>query len=178
MNVMQTKLEGVTVLEPRVFSDARGFVLEMFNEAAFRELGLPCRFAQINRSQSKCNVLRGLHYQIEKPQGKLISVVMGEIYDVAVDLRRSSSTFGRWCSLTLSSSNCRQLYIPPGMAHGFCVLSEVAEVIYQCTEVYSPRHERTIRWNDPDLAISWPVVEPLLSARDASGISFGDAEYF
>ena len=178
MNISPTELPGVFILEPRVFSDDRGFFLETYNASRFQAAGLETHFVQTNRSHSKRGTLRGLHYQIEHSQGKLVHVVAGEIFDVAVDVRRSSPTFGKWLSVQLSGSNFRQLYIPPGFAHGFCVTSDMAEVVYQCTELYHPEHERTIRWNDPQLAIGWPVSEPLVSEKDARGLPFAEAPYF
>ena len=178
MNVHRTELPGVFILEPRVFSDDRGFFLEMYHAARFQAAGLDATFVQTNRSHSKRGTLRGLHYQVEYPQGKLVQVVAGEILCVAVDLRRSSSMFGKWVSVQLSGSNFRQLFIPPGLAHGFCVNSDTAEVIYQCTDLYHPEHERTIRWNDPQLAIGWPIPEPLVSEKDARGLLFAEAPYF
>lgn len=178
MNLLATVLPGVVVIEPRVFEDDRGFFLETFQRQQYEAAGLPADWIQWNHSRSLRNVLRGLHYQIEHPQGKLVSVVRGEIFDVAVDLRQDSPTFGQWASAVLSDTNHRQLYLPPGLAHGFCVLSPIADVVYACTDCYQPEHERTIRWNDADLAISWPVDEPLVSSKDRCGARFADAPYF
>lgn len=178
MIVTPTKLESCVLIEPRVFQDDRGFFLETYNANRYREAGVPLTFVQDNHSCSKLHTLRGLHYQIDRPQGKLVWAIRGEILDVAVDIRRSSPTFGQWYSVILSSENRRQLYVPPGFAHGFCALSEGTEIIYKCTDVYSPTGERTIAWNDPTLAIEWPVETPLLSPKDSEGVLFADAELF
>lgn len=180
LEVEGTDIPGVLVLAPRVFADARGAFFESWNEADFAEAtGVSARFVQDNHSVSLKNVLRGLHYQVGQPQGKLVRVVVGEVYDVAVDLRRSSKTFGRWTALRLSAENRLMQWVPVGCAHGFVVLSERAEVLYKTTDFYSPAHERSIAWNDPDLAISWPIEgEPVLSARDAGASSFRTAELF
>jgi dTDP-4-dehydrorhamnose 3,5-epimerase len=178
MNVVATKLAGLVVIEPRVFGDARGFFMETFHAERFAQQGLHHRFVQDNHSRSCRGTLRGLHYQIQHPQGKLIQVIRGEIFDVAVDLRRDSPTFGQWFGAELSDSNHRQLFVPPQFAHGFCVLSEVADIVYQCTDFYSPQHERTILWSDRDLAIDWPLSEPLLSEKDQRGVPFNHAETF
>jgi dTDP-4-dehydrorhamnose 3,5-epimerase len=169
-----TPLNGVVLIEPRVFEDARGFFMETYRADRFKEGGIDLPFVQDNHSRSCKGTLRGLHYQIEHPQGKLLRVVSGEIFDVAVDLRRGSPTFTRWHGERLSSDNRLQLYIPPGFAHGFCVLSDSAEIVYKCTDVYSPGGERAIRWNDPELAIGWPVAEPLLSSKDAAAPSLAE----
>lgn len=174
-----TSVPGVFLLEPRVFGDERGFFLESFNERAMRELGVEAHFVQDNHSCSSRNVLRGLHYQIKHPQGKLVRVVLGEILDVAVDLRRSSSTFGAWHAVRLSGDNKRMLWIPRGFAHGFHVLSDTAHVLYKATDYYSPEHERTVAWNDPDLKIKWELAgEPTVSAKDQRGTAFANAETF
>jgi dTDP-4-dehydrorhamnose 3,5-epimerase len=173
MKIQTTELLGVVVIEPQVFSDARGHFLETYNTKAFAEAGIAERFVQDNQSQSKKGVLRGLHYQVEQAQGKLVRVLRGEIFDVVVDLRTGSSTFGKWSGLSLSASEQRMLWIPKGFAHGFYTLSETAEVAYKVTEFYSPQNERTILWNDPDLAIRWPLEgEPILSEKDKAGHSF------
>jgi len=173
MKIQTTELLGVVVIEPQVFSDARGHFLETYNAKAFAEAGIAERFVQDNQSQSKKGVLRGLHYQVEQAQGKLVRVLRGEIFDVVVDLRTGSSTFGKWSGLSLSASKQRMLWIPKGFAHGFYTLSETAEVAYKVTEFYSPQNERTILWNDPDLAIRWPLEgEPILSEKDKTGHSF------
>lgn len=165
--VTPTSLPEVLLIEPRIFNDQRGFFFESYHGERYPAQGLPARFVQDNVSHSKCGVLRGLHYQLGNPQGKLIMVMAGEICDVAVDVRRGSPTFGRWVATTLSSRNCLQLYIPEGFAHGFCVLSETATVLYKCTAYYTPAEERTIRWDDPALSIAWPVADPILSEKDA-----------
>ena len=178
MKVTQTKLAGVLVIEPRVFGDERGFFFESFNQRAFDEaVGAHVDFVQDNHSKSSRNVLRGLHYQLPpKAQGKLVRVVQGEVFDVAVDLRKNSKTFGQWVGETLSAENKKQLWIPAGFAHGFLTLSETAEFLYKTTDYYSPEHERCIRWDDPGLAIQWPLLHsPTISDKDKSGISF--AEY-
>jgi dTDP-4-dehydrorhamnose 3,5-epimerase len=179
VNVTPTAIPGVLVLEPKVFGDSRGFFLESWNERAFAAAGIPGRFVQDNHSRSGRNVLRGLHYQLRQVQGKLVRVIAGEIYDVAVDIRRSSPTFGRWVGLALSAENRRMIWVPPGFAHGFLVVSDAAEVLYKATDYYAPEHERTIAWNDPELAIAWPLSgEAVLSAKDVAGTRFRDAEAY
>lgn len=178
MQFHQTELPGVIVVEPKVFADERGFFMETFHQPRFAEAGIALPFVQDNHSRSRRGVLRGLHYQLEHPQGKLVRVVLGEIFDVAVDARRSSPTFGKWVGVTLSEANRRQLYIPPGYAHGFCVVSETADVLYKTTDVYHPKDERTIFWNDPAIGISWPVQDPIISARDQVGKRLVEAECF
>jgi len=174
-----TSLPGVVILEPRVFGDERGFFLESYNERAFAELGIKERFVQDNHSSSRRNVLRGLHYQIKQAQGKLVRAVEGEILDVAVDVRRSSPTFGRWEAVRLSGENKRMLWIPAGFAHGFLVISEKAQVLYKATDYYAPEHERTLMWNDPDLKINWKLEgDPIVSAKDQRGMTLRDAETF
>lgn len=176
---ISTSLPGVVILEPRVFGDERGFFLESYNQKVFSELGIDEHFVQDNHSSSRRNVLRGLHYQIKHAQGKLVRVVQGEILDVAVDLRRSSSTFGGWEAVRLSGENKHMLWIPPGFAHGFRVISEQAHVLYKTTDYYSPEHERTLAWNDPDLKIEWELDgEPVISAKDQRGVALRDAEIF
>jgi len=176
---ISTSLPGVVILEPRVFGDERGFFLESYNEKAFAELGIDERFVQDNHSSSGRNVLRGLHYQIKHTQGKLVRAVEGEILGVAVDLRRSSSTFGGWEAVLLSGENKRMLWIPEGFAHGFRVISENAQVLYKATDYYAPEHERTVAWNDPDLKIDWKLAgEPIVSAKDQRGVALRDAETF
>jgi dTDP-4-dehydrorhamnose 3,5-epimerase len=157
----------IMILEPEIYADERGFFLELYHKAKFDEAGIKGPFIQDNRSSSRKGTLRGLHYQIIIPQGKLIWALSGEVFDVAVDIRRGSSTFGKWFGVILSGENKRGLCIPPDFAHGFCVLSEEAEIFYKCTEFYAPEHERSLRWNDPDLAIEWPINDPILSERDA-----------
>ncbi len=180
MQVVQTGIPDLLVLEPKVFGDARGFFFESFNQRVFRQLtGRDDQFVQDNHSRSARGVLRGLHYQIQQPQGKLVRVVSGEVFDVAVDIRRSSPTFGKWFGLTLSADNKRMLWIPPGFAHGFVVLSEYAEFLYKTTDYWAPEHERCIIWNDSDLGIDWPLAgQPLLSAKDSAGKTFREAEVF
>jgi len=174
-----TSLPGVVILEPRVFGDERGFFLESYNEKTFAEVGIAEKFVQDNHSSSRRNVLRGLHYQIQQAQGKLVRVVEGEIPDVAVDVRRSSSTFGGWEAVRLSAENKRMLWIPPGFAHGFRVISETAQVLYKATDYYAPHHERTLAWNDPDLRIAWELDgEPIVSAKDQRGLTLHTAETF
>lgn len=179
MQVKETPLAGVLLVEPQVFGDARGFFYESFNQRKWREAtGLETRFVQDNHSRSGRGVLRGLHYQLPQTQGKLVRCVAGEVFDVAVDLRRSSPTFGRWFGVRLSAENKRQLWIPEGFAHGFAVLSESAEFLYKATDYYAPEHERCIRWDDPDLAIDWPLGDPLVSPKDRAGVAFGVAPCF
>ena len=179
MKKIETKLGGVLLLEPHVFGDDRGFFLESYNERTFAEAGIRERFVQDNHSYSARNVIRGLHYQIEHAQGKLLRVVTGEILDVAVDLRRRSPTFGKWESFTLSGENKRMLWIPAGLAHGFRVASDAAHVLYKTTDFYAPEHERTLAWNDPELKIDWQLDgDPIVSAKDQRGTSFAQAEKF
>jgi dTDP-4-dehydrorhamnose 3,5-epimerase len=168
------------LFEPRVFGDERGFFFESFNQRQFEKaIGRKAAFVQDNHSRSAKNVLRGLHYQIQQPQGKLVRVVDGEVFDVAVDIRKSSTTFGQWVGTVLSAENKRQLWVPEGFAHGFLVLSDYAEFLYKTTDYYAPAHERCIRWNDPNLAIGWPITgEPSLSGKDAQGAAFKTAEVF
>jgi dTDP-4-dehydrorhamnose 3,5-epimerase len=183
MQAVKTELPGVFVLEPKVFGDSRGFFYESFNERVFQQLtGEAPRFVQDNHSRSARGVLRGLHYQVRQPQGKLVRVTTGEVFDVAVDVRRSSPTFGRWCGATLSEENRRQMWVPAGFAHGFLVLSEYAEFLYKTTDFYAPEHERCIAWNDPQIGVRWPLPaglsEPSLSAKDKAGARLRDAEVF
>ena len=180
MNIIKTEIPDVLIIEPKVFGDARGFFYESFNQKVWREkTGIDAVFVQDNHSRSARNVLRGLHYQIRQPQGKLVRAIRGAVFDVAVDLRRKSPTFGRWVGTELSEENCRQLWIPVGFAHGFLVLSDVAEFLYKTTDYWAPEYERTISWNDPDLAVAWPLQgEPVLSAKDAKGTAFKEAEVF
>ncbi len=180
MNVTPTAIPNVLVLEPRVLSDARGFFMETWHRRRFAEAGIDRDFVQDNHSRSVQSTLRGLHYQIEQPQGKLVRVTLGEIFDVAVDIRRSSPTFGRWVGTYLSADNKRMLWIPPGFAHGFCVTSDVAECQYKCDAYYAPEHERCIRWDDATLAIAWPMAgSPLLSDKDRRlGKPLAEAECF
>ena len=180
MKVTPTAIPDVLLIEPKVFGDARGFFFESFNQKAFKEAtGFAITFVQDNHSYSAKNVLRGLHYQISQPQGKLIRVVSGEVLDIAVDIRRSSTTFGKWVSEVLSADNKRQLWIPAGFAHGFLVLSDFAEVIYKTTDYYAPEFERCLAWDDQSLAISWSLEsKPLLSVKDQAGLTLATAETF
>lgn len=166
MKVITTELPGVLLIEPHVFGDQRGFFMETYHQARYQESGIPDRFVQDNHSRSRRGVLRGLHYQLVQPQGKLVWVARGQVFDVAVDIRRGSPTFGRWAGAVLDDSNYHQFYIPPGFAHGFCVLSEEADFFYKCTDYYHPQSEQGILWNDPAIGIDWPIQEPLLSAKD------------
>ncbi len=180
MKVVETSIPDVLIIEPKVFGDERGFFYESFNAAAFEAAtGLKRQFVQDNHSKSQRGVLRGLHYQIQQAQGKLVRVVAGEVFDVAVDLRKSSPSFGRWFGTHLSAQNQHQLWIPEGFAHGFVVLSETAEFLYKTTDYYAPEHERSLLWNDPELGIEWPFDEaPQLSAKDQAGKRLSDAELF
>lgn len=179
IRTIQTKIPDVLLFEPEVFTDERGFVYESFNKKSLANLGIRCEFVQDNHSRSTRNVLRGLHYQVRQPQGKLIRAVFGEIFDVAVDMRRRSRTFGQWVALIISSENKYVAWIPPGFAHGFCVCSEYAEVLYKTTEYYVPQYERCVRWDDARLDIAWPLTQqPILSGKDAAGKAFGEVEYF
>ena len=179
MKVIPTRFPEVLLLEPRVFGDARGFFFESWNERELERTRIRTRFVQDNHSRSGRGVLRGLHHQIRQPQGKLIRVVAGEIFEVAVDIRRSSPTFGRWEGIRLNAESFEMLWIPSGFAHGFCVLSEFAEVLYKATDYYAPEHERCILWSDPELDIDWPLPgAPVLSAKDAAGTPLQDAEVF
>jgi len=180
MKVINTDIPEVLIFEPRVFGDERGFFMESYNKRVFNEAtGSDIEFVQDNHSRSSKGVLRGLHYQLEQPQGKLVRVVSGEIFDVAVDVRRSSATFGKWVSAVLSAENKHQIWVPAGFAHGFQVLSETAEVLYKATDFYAPEYERSILWNDADIGIEWPSdVPPVLSGKDGGGVSFKSADYF
>ncbi len=181
MRFTPTEIPDVVLVEPVVHGDARGFFMETWHAARFAAAGIDARFVQDNHSRSVQGTLRGLHYQLCHPQGKLVRVVQGEVFDVAVDLRRGSPTFARWVGLRLSARNKRMLWIPAGFAHGFYVLSEEAEFVYKCTDYYAPECERCLRWDDPDLAIDWPLIEgaaPLVSAKDAAGAWLGEAEVF
>lgn len=174
MKVIAMEIPEVLLFEPRVFVDPRGFFMETYNRQRYRDAGLDVEFVQDNHSRSSRGILRGLHFQVEHPQGKLCRVVDGEVFDVAVDVRRSSPTFGKWVGVYLSAANKRQIFVPTGFAHGFCVLSETADFLYKCTDYYYPEHERSIIWSDPDLAISWPIAEPSLSAKDQAGLRLRD----
>ena len=172
----KTELEGVMLCVPEVFRDVRGFFLETYHAQKYMAGGVRAVFVQDNRSRSSKGVLRGLHYQLHKPQAKLLCCTRGEIFDVAVDIRRGSPTFGQWTGARLSEENHHQLYIPGGFAHGFCVLSDVAEIEYKCSEFYDPRDDRGVRWNDPDLKVDWPITDPVLSAKDVAQPFLKDAE--
>jgi dTDP-4-dehydrorhamnose 3,5-epimerase len=179
MNIRKTKIPEVLVLEPKVFGDDRGFFLESYNQKTFEESGLTTNFVQDNHSRSARNVLRGLHYQLGQAQGKLIRVVSGAVWDVAVDIRRSSPTFGQWVAEELSAENKRIFWIPEGFAHGFVVISDSADVLYKATNFYAPSGERSLLWNDPELGILWPLSsKPLLSKKDEAGLLFSQAELF
>ncbi|MCE4068984.1 MULTISPECIES: dTDP-4-dehydrorhamnose 3,5-epimerase [Pseudomonas] len=180
MKATRLAIPEVVLLEPKVFGDDRGFFFESYNHRQFEEaIGRSLNFVQDNHSRSDRNVLRGLHYQVQNPQGKLVRVVQGEVFDVAVDLRRSSPTFGQWAGAILSAQNKHQLWVPEGFAHGFLVLSESADFLYKTTDYYAPKHERCIQWDDPELAIDWPLESaPVLSAKDAQGLALKDAEAF
>jgi dTDP-4-dehydrorhamnose 3,5-epimerase len=168
MNIIQTELPGVIIIEPKVFPDARGFFMELYSEQRFHDAGLKMQFVQDNLAFSRKGTLRGLHFQNPNPQGKLVYVLQGEVFDVAVDIRRGSSTFGRWVGVTLSEENKRQFYVPPGFAHGYYVTSETALFAYKCTDLYNPKADGGVLWIDPDIGIKWPGAEPLISEKDAA----------
>jgi dTDP-4-dehydrorhamnose 3,5-epimerase len=179
MQIIKTSIPDILILEPKLFGDERGFFMETYQARQFKELGLPTRFVQDNHSGSRQGILRGLHYQIRQAQGKLVRVISGEIFDVAVDLRKSSPSFGQWVGATLSAQNKHLLWIPAGFAHGFYVLSDWAEIVYKATNYYAPEWERSILWNDADLGIQWPLINqqlPILSTKDALGTLFKDSE--
>lgn len=181
MQFIDTKIPEVKILEPQVFGDERGFFMETFRANEFNQHCAPREFVQENHSRSKQGILRGLHYQLENTQGKLVRVVSGAVFDVAVDVRKSSPTFGQWVGVELSAENKRQLWVPEGFAHGFYVLTPDAEFVYRCTDYYAPEHERSLRWDDPTLAIEWPLVNgeaPLVSAKDAEGATWDKADFF
>ena len=179
MNVIQASLPGVLILEPKVFGDDRGFFFESYNEKTLAKIGITAEFVQDNHSRSVRNTLRGLHYQIQQPQGKLVRVITGEVFDVSVDIRSSSPNFGKWVGIRLSAENKRIAWIPPGFAHGFLVLSEVAEFLYKTTDYWAQEYERCILWNDPYFAIEWPLQgEPILSAKDKIGQTVKSAELY
>jgi dTDP-4-dehydrorhamnose 3,5-epimerase len=181
MKFISTRIPDVVRVEPKIYSDARGFFLESYQKSKFSEAGISYKFVQDNHSSSKRSTLRGLHYQVTHTQGKLVRVVIGEIFDVAVDLRKNSPTFGDWVGEFLSAENKSQLWVPPGFAHGFYTISERADVLYKATDYFDPNGERCIRWDDPDLAIDWPIptgTEPLVSTKDQAGVTFSDAEVF
>lgn len=181
MNIIKGDIEGLLILEPKVFGDARGFFMESYNAKTFAELtGLRLDFVQDNHSRSARGVLRGLHYQLQQPQGKLVRVVSGRVWDVAVDMRRSSPTFGQWQGLELSAENNRQFWVPAGFAHGFVVLSEFADFLYKTTDYYAPAHERCLMWNDPTVGVQWPLegITPQLSGKDQQGLAFAQCETY
>lgn len=181
MEFIRTSIPDVILIKPRVFGDARGFFMETYQQKVFTEAGIQAEFVQDNHSGSQKGILRGLHYQIQQPQGKLVRAIVGEVFDVAVDLRRSSPTFGKWVGVALSAENKDMLWIPPGFAHGFFVLSDWAEFTYKATDYYAPQWERTLMWNDSTLEITWPLAEgqtPLLSAKDTLGKSFQEADLY
>ena len=181
MKFISTEIPGVIIVEPDVFGDHRGFFMESWHAEKFAEAGIDAQFVQDNHSRSNQGILRGLHYQIEQPQGKLVRVLSGEVFDVAVDLRRDSPTFGKWFGMTLNDTDKKMLWVSPGFAHGFYVVSEQADFFYKCTELYAPEYERALRWDDPDLAIDWPIAsgqEPVLAPKDAAAKSFEDAEVY
>lgn len=181
MEIIPSRIPDVLELRPKVFGDERGFFMETWNANSFKEAGLDFDFVQDNHSQSRQGTLRGLHYQIEQPQGKLVRVSQGTVYDVAVDLRKSSPTFGQWAGCTLTAESKNMFWVPPGFAHGFYVISETAEFQYKCTDFYAPAHDRTLAWDDPEIGIDWPLVggaPPILSAKDQTGASFSDADCY
>jgi len=180
MELIPTAIEGVLIVEPRVFGDERGFFLESWNQASFAKLGLDLDFVQDNHSRSARGVLRGMHYQLPNPQGKLVRVVAGSVFDVAVDMRKESPTFGKWVGVELSAVNKRMLWVPPGMAHGFLTLEDGTDFLYKCTAPYMPANEHSLAWDDPDVGIEWPLdgIEPQLSAKDSAGLPLADAAVF
>ncbi len=181
MKFTATTIPDVIIIEPQIFGDQRGFFMETWRQDKFKEAGIPSEFIQDNHSSSSQGILRGLHYQIKQAQGKLVRVIKGEVYDVAVDMRKSSPSFGQWVGETLSADNKKMLWVPPGFAHGFYVTSPQAEFVYKCTDYYAPDHERALLWNDKDLKINWPIpqgTEPKLSEKDTKGIEFKEAEYY
>ena len=177
MKVVETNLPGVLVIEPKVFGDARGFFQETYHEQRYQEMGIKERFVQDNHSRSRKGVLRGLHYQLKYPQGKLVRVTQGEVFDVAVDIRQGSPTFGQWYGTTLTGENYRQIYVSPGFAHGFVVLSESADFLYKCTDYYHPEDEGVVAWNDPAIGIAWPLTEVSLSEKDSAAPDLSDISF-
>lgn len=180
-NIIDTEIPDVKIIEPKPFVDHRGFFMKIFNEKFFEEMIAPLKFVEEDHSGSYHNVLRGLHYQVNNPQGKLITITSGKIFDVAVDLRKSSSTFGKWVGANLSENNKREIWIPPGFAHGFYVISSWAEIVYRTTEFYTPENDRTLLWNDPDINIDWPLIKeypPIMSEKDRNGKLLQYADYF
>ena len=181
MKIIPTHIPDVLILEPQVFGDARGFFMETWNAKTFADAGLDLNFVQDNHSRSRQGTLRGMHYQIEHPQGKLVRVTSGKVFDVAVDLRQSSPTFGQWAGAELSDENHRMLWVPPGFAHGFYVMSESADFLYKCTDLYAPEYDRSLHWNDPSIGIEWPLVNgaaPTISAKDEAGKNWQEADKF
>jgi dTDP-4-dehydrorhamnose 3,5-epimerase len=180
VNVIQTAIPDVLMIEPVVRADARGFFVEVWHEERYRSAGIDLPFVQDNHSRSGRGTLRGLHYQIQQAQGKLVRVAAGQVFDVAVDLRRSSPAFGRWVGTILSGENHRQLWVPPGFAHGFYVMSDSADLLYKCTDLYAPQYDRTLQWNDPEVGVEWPLsgLAPLLSGKDQAGVPLRDAEVY
>lgn len=181
MKFTRTRLADVMLVEPEIFGDQRGFFMETWHAGKFADGGISEDFVQDNHSRSGQGILRGLHYQVNRPQGKLVRVLHGEVFDVAVDLRKKSATFGQWVGMYLSSENKKMLWVPPGFAHGFYVTSQVADFFYKCTDFYMPANERAIRWDDPDLAIDWPLInktEPVLAPKDKAAVPFAKAEYY
>jgi dTDP-4-dehydrorhamnose 3,5-epimerase len=181
MKIIPTNIPDVLILEPQVFGDARGFFLETWNSKTFADAGLELNFVQDNHSRSGQGILRGMHYQIQNPQGKLVRVTSGKVFDVAVDLRQSSPTFGQWTGAELSAENHRMLWVPPGFAHGFYVMSESADFLYKCTDFYAPAYDRSLRWDDPTVGIEWPLVngaQPTISAKDEAGKNWQEADKF
>lgn len=181
MEFISTKIPEVVLIKPKLFGDERGFFMETWEKRKFQDAGIDAAFVQDNHSRSAKGILRGIHYQIEQPQGKLVRVTQGSVFDVAVDLRRSSPTFGHWVGVELSEQNRHMLWVPPGFGHAFFVTSETADFVYKCTDFYAPEHERSIIWNDPDIGIQWPlgdISEPVLSAKDKAGVRFLDAECY
>lgn len=181
MRLVDTALSEVKIVEPRIFGDARGFFMESWNERSFTDIGIDARFVQDNHSRSAKGVLRGLHYQLVKPQAKLVRVTAGRVFDVVVDVRRSSAQFGKWIGVELSAENKRMLWVPPGFAHGFLTLEDDTDFLYKCTEFYAPEHERSLLWSDPDIGVAWPfegIGAPSLAAKDAAGSSLADADVY
>ncbi|WML91193.1 dTDP-4-dehydrorhamnose 3,5-epimerase [Thiothrix lacustris] len=181
MKIIPTHIPDVLILEPQVFGDARGFFMETWNAKTFADAGLDLNFVQDNHSRSRQGILRGMHYQIKHPQGKLVRVTSGKVFDVAVDLRQSSPTFGQWAGAELSDENHRMLWVPPGFAHGFYVMSESADFLYKCTDLYAPEYDRSLHWNDPSIGIEWPLVNgaaPTISAKDEAGKNWQEADKF
>lgn len=181
MHIYSAEIDDIKVIEPTVFGDHRGFFMETWQKQKFNDAGITEEFVQDNHSKSIQGILRGLHYQVKQAQGKLVRAIQGEVYDVAVDLRKSSLTFGKWVGYNLSAENKKMLWIPAGFAHGFYVISDTAEIVYKCTDYYNPEYERSLIWNDTDLEIEWPLLNgkpPILSDKDANGVSFRDAEYY